>query len=112
MECGDPAPLCSAWPDARLLQEISLSPLAEPGLGNESGESSPHSKKLPIRFRPDPRWLAAYFPPTTVFVAGADTAGPIICTFSCDPRSGFLPNSIQSLSVWEGGGEGGIISDN
>jgi hypothetical protein len=51
IKCGDPAPLCSAWPDARLLQENSLFPLAEPGLGNESGESSPHSRTFLIHFR-------------------------------------------------------------
>ncbi len=60
MECADPAPLCSAWPDARLLQENTLFPLAEPGLGNESGESSPHSKPLGLTRGYDER--IPYFP--------------------------------------------------
>jgi hypothetical protein len=60
LECGDPAPLCSAWPDARLLQENTLFPLAEPGLGNESGESSPHSKPLGLTRGYDER--IPYFP--------------------------------------------------
>jgi len=47
MECGDPAPLCSARPGAWLYQKNSLFPFAEPGLGNQSGESSPHSKISP-----------------------------------------------------------------
>jgi len=48
MECGDLTPLCSAWPDTRLYDKTPYSPRrlrhAEPGLGNQSGESSPHSK--------------------------------------------------------------------